>query len=144
MLIARAANRRRSNNPVDSAEDGTIEKSEAGAQSLGAGRIWIDETRSTLTTRNRTGDPMKDRRGLIEHELDTLRTLRDELKVRAHLGRAEVRDLWEEGEKRFRKLEAALDQKRKQAREPIEQIEEAAELLIEEIKHGYDRLRKLI
>ncbi len=87
---------------------------------------------------------MKDRRGLIEHELDTLRTLRDELKVRAHLGRAEVRDLWEEGEKRFRKLEAALDQKRKQAREPIEQIEEAAELLIEEIKHGYDRLRKLI
>lgn len=87
---------------------------------------------------------MKDRRGLIEQELDTLRTLRDELKVRAHLGRAEVRDLWEEGEKRFRKLEAALDQKRKQAREPIEQIEEAAELLIEEIKHGYDRLRKLI
>lgn len=90
------------------------------------------------------GDPMKEKRGLIEQELDNLRTLRDELKVQAHLGRAEVRDLWEQGEKRFRELEAVVDGKRKQAREPLEQIGEAADLLIEEIKNGYDRLRKLI
>jgi hypothetical protein len=87
---------------------------------------------------------MNDERGLIEQELDHLRTLRDEFKVQAHLGRAEVRDLWEQGEKRFRELEAVVDGKRKQAREPLEQIGEAAELLIEEIKNGYDRLRKLI
>ena len=33
---------------------------------------------------------MTDGRGRIEQELDTLRTLRDEFKVQAHLGRAEV------------------------------------------------------
>lgn len=87
---------------------------------------------------------MTDKRSRIDEELDTLRTLRDELRVRAHLGRAEVRDLWEDAEKRWHKLEAEAGRVREQAREPMEQIGEAAELLLEEIKRGYDKLRKLI
>jgi F0F1-type ATP synthase membrane subunit b/b' len=87
---------------------------------------------------------MSEKRGRIDEELDALRTVRDELRVRAHLGRAEVRDLWEEAEKRWHKLEAEVGRVREQAKEPMEQIGEAAELLVEEIKRGYDKLRKLI
>lgn len=87
---------------------------------------------------------MSEKRSRIDRELDALRKLRDELNVQAHLGRAEVRDLWEAGEKRWQHLEAAIEQKRSQAREPLEQIGEAAELLVEEIKSGYEKLRKLI
>jgi len=87
---------------------------------------------------------VSEQRSRIDQELDALRKLRDELNVQAHLGRAEVRDLWEEGEKRWQHLEAAIEQKRKQAREPLEQIGEAAELLVDEIKNGYEKLRKLI
>ncbi len=87
---------------------------------------------------------MTEDRNAIDRELDVLRRVRDELNVQAHLGRAEVRDLWEEAERRWQKLEAEAAHLREQAREPLEQIGEAAELLVSEIKGGYEKLRKLI
>jgi len=87
---------------------------------------------------------MAEDRSPIDRELDALRRLKDELNVQAHLGRAEVRDLWDEAEKRWHKLEAEADRLREQAREPLEQIGEAAELLVDEIKSGYEKLRKLV
>lgn len=87
---------------------------------------------------------MTGKRGRFDQELDALRTLRDELRVQAHLGRAEVRELWEDAERRWQKLETEVDRVREQAKEPLEQIGEAAELLVDEIKNGYDKLRRLI
>jgi len=87
---------------------------------------------------------MSERKSRIEQELDNLRTLRDELRVQVHLGRAEVRELWEGAEKRWQKLEGELDRVRDEAREPLEQIGEAAELLLGEIRSGYEKLRKKI
>ena len=87
---------------------------------------------------------MSDFRDRIDEELDQLRTLRDEIQVQAHLGRAEVRELWEEAERRWQRLESEVDVIRKQAKEPLEQIGDAAEQLVGELKSGYERLRKLI
>lgn len=87
---------------------------------------------------------MADERNPIDKELDVLRRLRDELNVQAHLGRAEVQELWEDAERRWHKLEGEAERLREQAREPLEQIGEAAELLMDEIKSGYEKLRKLI
>ena len=41
----------------------------------------------------------------IESEIETLQAARDDLRVRVHLGAAEVRDLWEEAERRWGRLE---------------------------------------
>jgi len=87
---------------------------------------------------------MTEDRGRIDRELDALRTLRDEMRVQAHLGRAEVRELWDAAEHRWQKLEAEVDRVREQAKEPLGQIGEAAELLVDEIKNGYEKLRKLV
>lgn len=87
---------------------------------------------------------MSEERSRLDRELDTLRTLRDEFEVQAHLGRAEVRELWEEAERRWHKLEAEVGALRKQAEAPLEQVEEAAELLVDEVKSAYHKLRELI
>jgi hypothetical protein len=87
---------------------------------------------------------MADARDRFDEELDRLRTLRDEIEVQAHLGRAEVRELWEKVEHKWSQLEAEADARRKRAKEPLEQIGEAAALLVDEIKSGYKQLREII
>lgn len=87
---------------------------------------------------------MAEERSAIDKELDGLRRLRDELNVQAHLGRAEVKELWDEAERRWHRLEGEADRLREQAGDSLEQIGEAAELLVDEIKGGYEKLRKLL
>ena len=80
----------------------------------------------------------------IDKEVDRLRRLRDELNVQAHLGRAEVKELWEKAEHRWRELEAEAKRVRREAREPLQAIGEAGERLVKELETGYERIRKLL
>ncbi len=77
----------------------------------------------------------------LEERLDQLRTLRDELRVRAHLGKAEVKERWEKAERSWQHLEAKLELLRDESRESLAEVRSAAGLLVEEIRDAYRHIR---
>jgi len=77
-----------------------------------------------------------------EEELKTLRTLRDELRVQTELGKLELRDRWSELEHRWTELEGKFKLIREGAREDAEEIRAAARRLADELREGYENLKK--
>jgi SMC interacting uncharacterized protein involved in chromosome segregation len=80
----------------------------------------------------------------LERELEDLRTTRDELRVRVHLGKMGAEEQWEQVEKQLQHVESKLKVVGEAGREIAEEVGEAANLAIEEIKEGYAKLRKLL
>jgi CBS-domain-containing membrane protein len=80
----------------------------------------------------------------FEAELAQLQRVRDELRVQIHLGKAEASELWEKLEHRFAEAESHARALATRAEEPVHDVAEAVELLIDEIRSGYKRLRELI
>jgi len=83
-------------------------------------------------------------RDRFEEDIESLRTTRDDLRVRLHLGRAEVRDRWEKLEESWERVQAKLKLLRAESKESAEDVEAAARLLVDELREGYQHLRKLI
>ena len=84
---------------------------------------------------------MSDPNGFLATEMDRLRQLRDELKVKAGLAKLELRDRWHELEDRWSELEAKLRAIGDEAQDDAEDVREAARLLAGELREGYDHLR---
>jgi len=80
----------------------------------------------------------------LEKELEDLRATRDELRVRVHLGKMDAQEQWEQVEKQWQHVESKLKVAGEAGREIAEDIGEAANLAIEEMKQGYAKLRKLL
>ena len=78
---------------------------------------------------------------LLAEELESLRTLRDELRVKVQLGKQEVRDRWEQTEKSWHDLEAKLDRIERESKQSLENVEEAARNLLKEVREGYRRIK---
>ena len=77
----------------------------------------------------------------MRNERDNLKQIRDELRVQANLGKAELHDAWESLEKRWSELEGKLEVIGEQARDDAADVRQAAELLIGEIREGYTHLK---
>jgi CBS domain-containing protein len=77
----------------------------------------------------------------VQREIEELRGVRDDLKVRMHLAKADLKDLFEALEKPLQRLEAKGRQISQASEEPLRDVREAARLLIEEIRDGYRRIR---
>jgi len=86
----------------------------------------------------------KDWKDRLLADIDALRAARDELKVQMHLAKAEARERWEKLEKKWHHLEARGHVLAEASRESLDDIEEAGRLLVQEIREGYDSLRKLL
>ncbi len=80
----------------------------------------------------------------LDQELKDLRTTRDELRVRMHLGKMDAQKQWEQVEKQWQHVESKLKVAGETGREIAEDVGEAANLAIEEMKEGYAKLRKLL
>jgi len=79
------------------------------------------------------------------HELaESLKTQRDELKLKLHLLGAEARDEWESLEKKREHLEGRVKVLAREAGEVAQDVGAALEQVGQEVKAGYDRIRKLI
>jgi hypothetical protein len=78
----------------------------------------------------------------MHEELEGLRQLRDELRVQAELGRAEMRERFEHLEKRWHDLEGKLKVIADGAREDLDEVREAAGMLAGELRHGYENMKK--
>ncbi|MFQ5486997.1 MAG: hypothetical protein ACE5ET_00945 [Gammaproteobacteria bacterium] len=74
--------------------------------------------------------------------LESFKQQADEIRLQMHLAKAEARVEWEDLEKKLEELKAKADVVRKEAGEASEDILEAAKLMAEEIKEGFNRIRK--
>jgi hypothetical protein len=80
----------------------------------------------------------------LKGEFENLRTLRDDLRVRIHLAKAEVRDQWEDLEKDWQRVEGRMKAIGDSSRESAKEVGEAAGLLVEELRDAYRRLRETL
>ena len=77
-------------------------------------------------------------------QFSNLKRLRDELKLQAHLFKAEARDEWERIEKDFVQVEQRFGQLKETAKESAKEIEGATERLLDSVKTGYEKLKSHI
>ena len=83
----------------------------------------------------------KDWKERLDDEIETLKQARDELRVQVHLGAAEAREVWEKVERSWGHLEGKLKRLGEATQESADEVEEAAKLLVDEIKTGYKNVR---
>ena len=74
--------------------------------------------------------------------LADLQRERDELKVKLHLGKQDVKDEWQKLEDKLNHLEAKAKSLGKTTAAASKDVGAAAKLLAEEIKNGFDKVRK--
>ena len=83
---------------------------------------------------------MSNLKDLLELEAKNLRTTRDELRVRAHLGRADFNEAWEKVEGKWHRLEGELKRLNMQSRGPVDEVEQGLRDLMAEVRDGYRRM----
>ncbi|MDJ0786416.1 MAG: hypothetical protein QNK05_06380 [Myxococcota bacterium] len=84
---------------------------------------------------------MSEERSQWQADLDTLRGIRDEIRVQAELGKAELRDEFQKLEKRWHELEGKIKVIAEEARDDLDDVRAAADVLVDEIKDGYRHLK---
>lgn len=77
----------------------------------------------------------------LSEEFEDLKRIRDELKLKIHLGKAEAKELWERSEHKLEEVESKLKSISAQAEKPMHDVGDAAKLLLGEIREGYKRIR---
>jgi hypothetical protein len=87
---------------------------------------------------------MSEARKRLIDEIDSLRALRDETRLQLKLGRAEARDLWEKLEKDWQHLEGRAKVLASQSKEEAAAVGEAVQLLADQLRAGYRRLKNLL
>ena len=87
---------------------------------------------------------MSEKGRAFEAEIETLKTLRDELRVQLNLAGKEARDLFAKTETSWRELEARAEVVAKESRGALRDVGEAARSLIDEIQEAYRHIRKLL
>jgi len=75
---------------------------------------------------------------------EDLRQARDELRVQMHLAKADARDEWESLESKWDDFEQKLDKVEDVAEDAAEDVGKALSALGDEIKSGYERIRKAL
>jgi hypothetical protein len=82
--------------------------------------------------------------GWVKRELDDLRRMRDELRVQAHLGKADLRSRWEKLEHTFDTLESKAKRTSRAAEEPLRELEKDVRKLAADLRDGYRQIRDAI
>jgi len=80
----------------------------------------------------------------LRETLERLEQERDELRVRLHLGKAEAKQEWDKLDGRIAELRERLDRAGDEAGDVMQDVGEAARLLGDEIRTGFERLRRML
>ncbi len=78
----------------------------------------------------------------VERVLEELKRQRDELRVKMHLAKAEVRDEWAGLEHKWEHVKGRLTAAGGAAGEAAEDVGAALRQVAEELKRGYDKIRR--
>jgi CBS domain-containing protein len=103
-----------------------------------------DLIKAAYLTETPEGESMTDLKNKIHEELNSLRQTRDELRLKIHLAKAEGKDLWEQLEHRLEEAESKLKSVAKDAEGPIQDVSDAARLLLSEIRDGYQKIKEAL
>ena len=76
--------------------------------------------------------------------IDDITRQRDEIKVKLHLAKAEVRDEWNKLETKWSEMRGKMETLTDEAEKTTESVTTAAGLLADEIKKGYQRIRNAL
>ena len=76
--------------------------------------------------------------------IDDLKQQRDEINLKLHLAKAEVRDEWDTLETKWEEVKGKMSAVNEVASQTKESVTAAAGLLADEIKQGYDRIKKAL
>ncbi|MGH9576834.1 MAG: hypothetical protein ACRD3R_05290 [Terriglobales bacterium] len=76
--------------------------------------------------------------------VDDLKRQRDEIKLKLHLAKADARDEWNKLEVKLEQVKGKLDTARQEAGTTAGQVGKALELAVDELKKGYERIKKLL
>jgi hypothetical protein len=76
--------------------------------------------------------------------VDDLTQQRDEINLKLHLAKAEVRDEWDKLEPKLEEVKGKMSTVREVAGQTAESVTAAAGLIADEIKQGYDRIKKAL
>lgn len=87
---------------------------------------------------------MAEAKGESDRLFESLKRMRDEIELKIHLGAADVRDEWEQLEKKWDHFRARMDVVGKAAGEAASEVGGALDLVGDELKKGYERIRKLL
>lgn len=90
-----------------------------------------------MMSRNGSGDW----RARLRDEVASLRTLRDELRVRIHLGAKDARDRWRDAERAWIKLEARLEDLARATAESADDVGAAVRLLASAVRDAYGHIK---
>ncbi|MGB5276148.1 MAG: hypothetical protein WBO73_16060 [Gammaproteobacteria bacterium] len=87
---------------------------------------------------------MSDREKELDDLLESLKKRRDEINLQMHLGKAEAKELWQQTEDKWRHLRNQLEQVDNDTGDVAKDVGATAMLIADEIRQGYERLRKLL
>ncbi len=80
----------------------------------------------------------------IEENIEALKQQRDELRLKIHLANMEAQDEWEELEEKWQELMTKPRQLKKDLDPTLDDINISYHLLADELKNGYEKLRKAL
>jgi hypothetical protein len=89
-------------------------------------------------------DATNELKAALRKDLDSLRSLRDELCVQATLAKAEARTEWSRLEGRFELLQEELGRVQNHSKSALQEIETNLGVLVDELKRGYERIRSAL
>ncbi|HEX5066693.1 MAG TPA: CBS domain-containing protein [Myxococcota bacterium] len=102
---------------------------------------YLDEGEAVVDATATKGEVMSDWKERLDRELEDLRRLRDELRVKIHLGKKDAQDLWHHLERRMSELEAHARRAAQRTEAPLQELADASRHLTEELRRGYRDLR---
>lgn len=73
-----------------------------------------------------------------------LKRQRDELQVKLHLAKADARDEWAKLETRWEEVKTKMETVSKEASHTTESVASGLGLVLDELKKGYDNIRKAL
>ena len=80
----------------------------------------------------------------LEELIESVKRQRDELALRIHLGQAEAKDEWAQLQKRLAQLEEKAAPIRGVVDDTSKSVGSSLELAAQDIKKGFERIRKLL
>lgn len=87
---------------------------------------------------------MTEQPGRFETMMHKLETERDELRVKLNLAKLEARDEWDELERKMDSLKGRMKVLKEEAKEAGGEVGDAFDILADEIKEGFSRLKRLL
>ena len=83
----------------------------------------------------------RDVKAALQRELELLSKARDELRAQVKLAKNEAQQEWKKLEAMWLGVETELKRVGEQSKEPVKDMAAAARALMDELRHGYERIK---